>query len=108
MIDIKYTLGDLINSEGSLLKVSINEDGNIIMNARSQKYHGYLSFEPKFKDFVGYLESKFTLDELIYLSSNRLFSFNIDVELKKIPLDKIIETIPFKDKLYNQVPSGLK
>lgn len=101
-------LGDLINSEGSLLKVSLSESGNITMNARSLEYQGYLSFEPKFKDFVGYLESKFTLDELIYLSSNKLFSFNIDVELKKIPLDKIIETIPFKDKLYNQVPSGLK
>lgn len=108
MNETSIILGDLINSEGSLLKVSLSEDGNIVMNARSLEYQGYLSFEPKFKDFVGYLESKFTLDELIYLSSNRLFSFNIDVELKKIPLDKIIETIPFKDKLYKQVPSGLK
>lgn len=108
MINTYNTLGDLINSEGSILKVSISKDGIIIMNARSLKYQGYLSFEPKFIDFIGYVESKFTLDELIYLSRNRIFSFNIDVELNKIPLDKIIETIPFKDKLYKQIPTNLK
>ena len=101
-------IGELINSEGPLLKVNTRETGQLLIEAYSNEYRGNLSFEPKFKDLVSYIESKITLRELIFLSKSRIFSFNLNVEMKRIPLETIIDSLFCIDEYYNEVSEDLK
>ena len=97
-----------MNSEGSLLKVSVEKSGVIIIEAYSRLYNGDLSFQPKFKDFVSYIESKLTLRELITLSNWNMFSFDVGVEMKRIPLEEVINSILYVDCYFKNVPENLK
>lgn len=108
MEDSISELGVLLNSEGPLLKVGSRINGAIIVEAYSNEYEGNLLFEPKFKDLVSYIESKITLRELIFLSKSQMFSFNLNVEMKRIPLETIIDSLFYIDQYYNEVPEDLK
>lgn len=109
MIEEAYTvLGDIINSEGPLLGVAISNQGKLNLNALSNTYKGYLSFEPRFKDLVSYIESNITLRELILISNAPLFSFDLNVEMKRIPLQHIINSLPYIDHYYKEIPRSLK
>ena len=109
MIDkVHIRLGDLINCEGPLLNVEITETHKLAIHAASETFLGVLSFEPRFTDLVSYIESKITLRELIFLSKSRRFSFNLDVEMKRIPLETIIDSLFYIDQYYNEVPEDLK
>lgn len=101
-------LGILINSEGPLLSIKALETGDLFLEAYSLKYQGDLSFKPKFKDFIAFIESKITLSELIELSRSIMFSFNVGVEMKKIPLKDVIDSLPYIDSYYNEIPESLK
>lgn len=83
-------------------------NGVIIVEAYSHNYKGYLSFRPKFRDFISFVESRITLRELITLSNNPIFTFNKNIELRRIPLDHVVESIPYIDHYYNQVSDNLK
>lgn len=101
-------LGILINSEGPLLSIKALETGDLFLEAYSLKYQGDLSFKPKFKDFIAYVESKITLRELIFLSENPIFNFNPHVKMVRIPLEEIFDSLPFIDQLFTEVPENLK
>lgn len=101
-------IGNLLNSEGPLLTVNSTDQGVLIIEAKSNTFNGDLSFEPKFSDLIKYIESKLTLRELIFLSKSLMFSFNPKVEIVKIPLEDIIDSLPFIDQLFSEVPENLK
>lgn len=101
-------IGSIINSEGPLLTLKCESKGEILLEAYSIEYRGKLSFEPRFKDFISYIESKITLEELISISENCMFFFNRTEDTRRIPLEDIINSLPFKDVCYKEVPESCK
>ena len=101
-------VGSLINSEGSILSLHCDSDGEIIIQAYSSEYNGTLSITTKFRDCISYVESKINLEELITISSNCIFTFSSKSDLRRIPLESIVRSLPFIDKYYKEVPEALK
>lgn len=101
-------LGSIINSEGPIVTLNVLPNGGLKIEAYSNKFQGNLSFVTKFSDTVSYLDSRLSLRELIELSVSRIFSFNQGVEMYRIPLMEVIDSIPFIDILYREVPDEYK
>lgn len=101
-------LGSLINSEGPILELTCNYDGKLTLKALSIEHQGFLSFSVRFSEVVSYIDSRITLSELISLSKDCLFSFNTNTELKRIPLKIIIDSIPYSNLYYKDIPDSMK
>lgn len=101
-------VGDILNSEGSLLSFNVIENGELYLEVTSRKYNGDFSFRPKLRDFLSYIESKLTLSELIEISTVHMFSFNEGEDIRKIPLTDIIQSLPFIESYFKEIPEGCK
>lgn len=101
-------LGDLINSEGSILKTTISDDGMITLIALSNEPLGHLHFQITFKNLVNYLESKSTLYQLFQISDDKKFIEHSKEISHNIDLNSLIDKIPFFMNYFNEVPDTMK
>jgi hypothetical protein len=101
-------IGSLLNSEGPLLELFCNTNGEIELKGYSLEYEGHLIFSPKFSEVISYLESRITLTELIVLSEGCHFVFKKGGVPNRIPLDDIISSIPYCNEYYKNISDSLK
>ena len=101
-------IGQLLNSEGPLLSLHTNENGEHILKIYSHKHNGDLLVTTSFKKVVSYIESKLTLNELIQTSIEYHFKSRNGVNADKPSLDEIKSSIVDVDKYYNEFPDSMK
>lgn len=101
-------VGQLLNSEGPLLSLHTNENGEHLLKIYSHKYNGDLIVRTSFKKVVSYIESKLTLNELIQTSTEYHFKSRNVSEVDEPSLDEIKSSIVEVDKYFNEFPDSMK
>ena len=102
------TIGQLINSEGPLLSILHDDNETFYIKVYSPLLNCHIQVLTNLKKIVGYIESKFTLRELIEESNE----YEIQTRNKSIPqilsFDEIKSSIEFIDKHYNEISDSMK
>ena len=101
-------VGQLLNSEGPLLTLHTNENGEHILKIYSHKHNGDLMVRTSFKKVVTYIESKLTLNEIIQTSTEYYFKSRNAGKVDEPSLDDIKSSIVDINKYYNEFPDSMK